>query len=903
MEVGLVRQIDIDTEMQQSYLDYAMSVIVARALPDARDGLKPVHRRILHAMHTMGIRSDSGFKKSARIVGEVLGKYHPHGDMAVYDAMVRMAQDFSMRYQIVEGQGNFGSVDGDPPAAMRYTEARMAPLAMEILSDIGKNTVDFVDNFDGSLLEPTVLPSAIPNMLVNGATGIAVGMATSIPPHNMREVCDALTFLLENWTKMEKISLDDVMKFVKGPDFPTGGIIVQRKQDDGDELKAAYGSGRGKITLQAKVHLEEMGRGRSRIIVTELPFQTNKSSLIERIADLARSGILDGIADLRDESDRQGMRIVIELSKTADPEKVIADLYRRTPMQATFSIIMLALVDGEPRLLSLKQALKVYLEHRIEVVRRRSRFELDNAKKRAHVLEGLQVALKNLDDVIQLIRNSKDTQQARGRLMRKYKLSTIQADAILEMPLRRLSNLERRKIDQEYREVSARIKKLEALLRSEIKIRNLIAGEITEIRTKYSDARKTQIASKKANGKVAGAPLTATDLASAKETWVVITSDNRISRTPTLRLPRISGRTAPKLIIGATGRDTLYLFDRKGLASALAIHTLPEASDPKEGVPIPSVSAFSANVEISTGIALPRPQVQDFFLTFATEKGMIKKTILKDFPGPSAKTFQAVKVAPDDTLRWVRLTTGQDEILMVSRLGMAIRFPEKDVRPMGLVAAGVNGMKLGGSEDRIVAMEVIKPRGDVFLISDRGLAKRSAQSQYPVQGRYGKGVLAWKSGENVRLVGATIGLSEHRATAFLQRAAARSVRIGDAVRRNRAASGNPLFPVKDTDQVRLLTPVIPLPPLPNPTKGRTTRKTTSKSSSTRPTKTKTPAKPSSRKTTKGKSQPKTRASKRTSTSTRRKTSTSRSKTTSTRRKTSTSRSSKGTTRTRRASKK
>jgi len=418
MEVGLVRQIDINTEMQQSYLDYAMSVIVARALPDARDGLKPVHRRILHAMRTMGIRSDSGFKKSARIVGEVLGKYHPHGDMAVYDAMVRMAQDFSMRYQIVEGQGNFGSVDGDPPAAMRYTEARMSSLAMEILNDIGKNTVDFVDNFDGSLQEPTVLPSAVPNMLVNGATGIAVGMATSIPPHNMREVCDALTFLLKNWTRKEKISLDDLMKFVKGPDFPTGGIIVQRKQEDGDALKTAYGSGRGKITLQAKVHLEEMGRGRSRIIVTELPFQTNKSSLIERIADLARSGVLEGLADLRDESDRQGMRIVIELSKTADPEKVLADLYRRTPMQATFSIIMLALVDGEPRLLSLKQALRVYLEHRIEVVQRRTRFDLDHAKKRAHILEGLQVALKNLDDVIQLIRNSKDTDQARGRLMR-----------------------------------------------------------------------------------------------------------------------------------------------------------------------------------------------------------------------------------------------------------------------------------------------------------------------------------------------------------------------------------------------------------------------------------------------------------------------------------------------------
>jgi len=876
MEVGLVRQIDIETEMQQSYLDYAMSVIVARALPDARDGLKPVHRRILHAMHTMGIRSDAGYKKSARIVGEVLGKYHPHGDMAVYDAMVRMAQDFSMRYQIIEGQGNFGSVDGDPPAAMRYTEARMSPLAMEILSDISRNTVDFIDNFDGSLQEPTVLPSAVPNMLVNGATGIAVGMATSIPPHNMREVCDALTFFLKNWTRMEKISLDDLMKFIKGPDFPTGGIIVQREKEDGEGLKTAYGSGRGKITLQAKAHLEEMGRGRSRIIVTELPFQTNKSSLIERIADLARSGVLDGLADLRDESDRQGMRIVIELSKTADPEKVLAELYRRTPMQATFSIIMLALVDGEPRLLSLKQALKVYLEHRIDVVRRRSRFELDNAKKRAHILEGLQVALKNLDEVINLIRNSKDVDQARGRLMRKFKLSTLQADAILEMPLRRLSNLERRKIDLEYRKLTAQTKKLEALLRSEVKIRNLIAEEVMEIRTKYGDSRRTQIAGRKTNGQVSGAPLTATDLASTKETWIVITADNRISRTPSQRLPRISGRAAPKMIIGATGRDILYLFTKEGQASALAIHTLPETSDPKEGTPVSSVSAFSGKVEITTGIALPHQQIPGLFLTFATEKGMIKKTILEEFPGPSAKTFQAVKVSADDTLRWVRLTSGKDEILMVSRLGMAIRFSEKHVRSMGLVAAGVNGMKLDGPEDQIVTMDVFKQRGNVFLITDRGTAKRTTQSQFPVQGRYGKGVLVWKSGENVRLVGAVIGSSEQRATAFLQRAAARSVRIGDAVRRNRAANGNPLFPVNENDQVIALTPVMPQSDLLSPARSR--KKKSKRTATSAPTKSKassTSSKASSSRSTSAKPQPRRRSAAKKSTTSRRKKSSSR----------------------------
>ncbi|OGO16037.1 MAG: DNA gyrase subunit A [Chloroflexi bacterium RBG_16_48_8] len=864
MEVGLVRRIDIDTEMQLSYLDYAMSVIVARALPDSRDGLKPVHRRILHAMHSMGIRSDASYKKSARIVGEVLGKYHPHGDMAVYDAMVRMAQDFSMRYQIVEGQGNFGSVDGDPPAAMRYTEARMSPLAMEILKDIDKNTVDFVDNFDGSLQEPTVLPAAVPNLLVNGATGIAVGMSTSIPPHNMREVCDALTFLLHNWSRIEQISLDDLMNFIKGPDFPTGGIIVREKADNGEGLRSAYGSGRGKITLQAKAHLEEMGRGRSRIIVTELPFQTNKSNLIERIAGLVRSGVLEGLADLRDESDRQGMRIVIELTKNADPEKVLTNLYRRTPMQATFSVIMLALVDGEPRLLSLKQALRVYLEHRMDVVRRRSRFELDRAKKRSHILEGLLVALKNLDEVIQIIRNSRDVEHAQDRLIKRFKLTVIQADAILEMPLRRLSGLERKKLDQEYREVLAKIKELESLLRSEVKIRNFIVQEISQIRTNYGDSRRTQIVSTKRDGRSISAPLTATDFASTKDTWIVITQNNLISRSPTQRLPRLAGRSAPKLVIGATGRDTLYLFEKTGPATALAIHTIPEAADPDEGIPIASVSAFSAETEITAGIALPQDlseeRLQETYLAFVTEKAMIKKTALQEFPGPLAKTFQAVKVAADDALMWVRFTTGKDDLLLVSRSGMAIRFSETDVRPMGLMAAGVNGMKLEDPQDRIVAADVFQKRGDIFILTDRGIAKRSAQSQFPRQGRYGKGVLVWKSGEVVKLAGAAIGLSDQRAIAFLKKAASRSVRLGDAVHRNRTASGNPLFPVKEDDQVLALSAVIQRPEMVQGESKGSSKKTTSQTGSPRvakasttssrstSTKKNTPQKPTHKKT-------------------------------------------------------
>ncbi len=460
-EVGMVRKIDIEHEMQQAYLDYAMSVIVARALPDARDGLKPVHRRILYAMHDMGIQPNSAFKKSARIVGEVLGKYHPHGEAAVYDAMARLAQDFSTRYPLVDGQGNFGSMDGNSPAAMRYTEARLAALSANLLQDIAKETVDFSDNFDGTLKEPDVLPSALPNLLLNGSTGIAVGMATSIPPHNLGEVVDALVYMLENWQKLDDISVDQLMNFIQGPDFPTGGIIIQEAEGEG--LAVAYGSGRGRITVQARVHLESMDRGRSRIIVTELPYMTNKSTLIERIASLARDGRLEGLTDLHDESDRHGMRIVIELTKNVDPEKILRELYKNTPMQSTFSIIMLALVGGEPRLLGLKQALRVYLEHRHEIVRRRSEYDLEHARKRGHILDGLRIALQNLDDVITLIRRSPDVEGARERLMKRFKLSQEQAQAILDMPLRRLASLERKKIEDEYREVQVLIKELELI--------------------------------------------------------------------------------------------------------------------------------------------------------------------------------------------------------------------------------------------------------------------------------------------------------------------------------------------------------------------------------------------------------------------------------------------------------
>jgi DNA gyrase subunit A len=810
MEVGLVRQIDIDSEMQQAYLDYAMSVIVSRALPDARDGLKPVHRRILHAMHAMGIRPDTPFRKSARIVGEVLGKYHPHGDMAVYDAMARMAQDFSMRYMLIEGQGNFGSIDGDPPAAMRYTEARLAEMAVDMLADIDKDTVAFDANFDGSLEEPLVLPASLPNLLVNGATGIAVGMSTSIPPHNLGEVINASIMMLDRWEKMDQISLDDLMQHVQGPDFPTGGIILQSHKE-GEGLMAAYATGRGKITLQARAHVEAMGRGRSRIIVTELPYQTNKANLIERIADLAREGKLDGITDLRDESDRQGMRIVIELSKTADPEDVLRTLYKRTPMQGTFSMIMLALVEGQPRLLSLKQALRVYLDHRIEVIRRRSAFDLARAQERAHILAGLRTAIKNLDEVIQIIRDSRDAEQAGSRLQKRFKLSQEQTRAILDMPLRRLASLERKKIDQEYKDVTRHIKELEALLASEKKMRETIADELRAVKDRYGDRRRTLIAEPGKAGKH-DAPLTASDLAPAKDTWIQITREGKISRTTTARLPRLSGRSAPRLVMGADVRDILYLFTSEGLGAALAVHTIPETDDADRGVPVVGLTAVPSGQELVAGLSVPSDLQTDggrtaFFL-FGTASGMVKKTELSNLPGPSARAFQAINVADGDSLLRAALTSGKDEIMLVSSRGLAIRFSEDDIRPMGLGAAGVMGMRLEDERDRLIGMDVVRPGLQLLVVSDDGRAKRSKVSDFPTQGRYGKGVLAWKSNDPTGLAGAMLGEPSDRATAVMARRADRSIRLGDAKPLSRAAAGHALFEVEEGDRVLHLIPVL-----------------------------------------------------------------------------------------------
>lgn len=812
MEIGLVRRVDINEEMRQAYLDYAMSVIVARALPDARDGLKPVQRRILYAMYDMGLRPDAPFKKSARIVGEVLGKYHPHGDQAVYEAMVRMAQPFTMRYPLVEGQGNFGSMDGDPPAAMRYTEARLAPAAMEMLADIQKDTVDFVENFDGSLREPVVLPAALPNLLLNGATGIAVGMATNIPPHNLGELVDALVFMLERWERLDEVGVDDLMRFVPGPDFPTGGLVVLEGEED--ELRQAYSTGRGKLQVRARVHLEEAGRGRQRIVVTELPYAVNKANLIERIAALAREGKVEGIADLRDESDRQGMRIVIELSKGAEVEAVLQTLYRYTPLQQTFGIIMLALVDGTPRLLPLKQALRVYLEHRLTVVRRRTEHDLARLRHREHILEGLLTALAHLDEVIDLIRRSRTVDTARNNLRKRFRLSEVQANAILEMPLRRLAALERKRLEDEYKETQVEIRRLQTLLRSPKKMREAVADELLALKARYGDPRRTQIV-RLGQGEAAQA-LTTADLLPDETVWVAMDAEGRLVRLPSGAKPRRSGQVAPWLLLQAGTRDTLYLATEQGQAAALLVHTLPEGDHPAAGAPWHRLTPLAAEDEVVALFALPpadkRPP--EGYVFTVTRGGMVKKTAWDELPGPGSRAFTLVKVNPGDGLLKVLLTGGQDEVVLVTAQGKAIRFAESEVRPMGLVAAGVNGIKLAPG-DLVVGAERVQGEA-LFVIESRGYAKRVAFAEFPVQRRYGQGVQVWKLPRGVTLVGCAVGKGTDVVTLHLHRAAPKQVRLDDAPLRKRdSVRGVRVVGLKEGDSVIGLT--VAGPALPEPT--------------------------------------------------------------------------------------
>ena len=801
MEIGTIQQVDIDSQMRSAYLDYAMSVIVARALPDARDGLKPVHRRILFAMDELGMRSTGAYKKSARIVGEVLGKYHPHGDSAVYETMARMAQDFSMRYTLVDGQGNFGSIDGDAPAAMRYTEARLNKMAEEMLADLDKDTVDFGPNFDDSLEEPLVLPARLPNLLLNGSAGIAVGMATNIPPHNLRELVGAINYLIENHERMDEVSVEELMKFVPGPDFPTGGMIV------GNEgILSAYGTGRGRIVMRGMAHIEEMKGGRHQIVVTEIPYQVNKSSLIERIAELVRDGQLEGLSDLRDESDRQGMRIVIELTKNAEPEKVLAALYKRTPMQSTFSINLLALVDGEPRTLTLKQALRVYLEHRLTVIKRRAEYDLEKAKARAHILEGYLVALKNLDEIIELIRSAADVDAARVKLMKRYKLSELQANAILDMQLRRLAALERKKIETEYKEVSALIKALTELLKSPKKMRGVVSEELLRVKAAYGDRRRTQIVSVKA-GKAAKL-LTASDLIPDQTVWVGITADGMTARTHDDKAPRPSGTDAPKWLVRVNTTDVLYLVSTSGTAAAVGVHTVPEAEKLSDGAPYYKVSPLKEGDELAAVFSLPAKRAdfpEETCVLTVTRGGMVKKSAISELPGPSAQTFVLARVNEGDALGWVALTDGRKDILLATSSGMAIRFKEDEVRAMGLIAAGVNGIKLDVGQE-VIGAEVIPAQGEILFMGTDGKAKRVEPKEFPVQGRYGKGVIAWDLPRGVKLAGMAMGKGNWVATVHLLKAAAKSHRLDEAQLRKRAATrGDALVEIKAGDAVTHVT--------------------------------------------------------------------------------------------------
>jgi DNA gyrase subunit A len=739
MEIGTVQQVDIDAQMREAYLDYAMSVIVARALPDARDGLKPVHRRILYAMSELGLRSNSSYKKSARIVGEVLGKYHPHGDSAVYETMARMAQDFSMRYTLVDGQGNFGSIDGDAPAAMRYTEARMNRMAEEMLADIEKDTVDFAPNFDDSLEEPTVLPARLPNLLLNGSSGIAVGMATNIPSHNLRELVDALNYLIDNYDKIDEIPLEELMKRVPGPDFPTGGIIVGR-----EGIESAYSTGKGRIVVRGLAHIEEMKGNRYQIVITEIPYQVNKTTLIERIAELVREDKIDMISDLRDESDQRGMSIVIELKRGAQPKKVLNQLYKYTLLQSTFGVQMLALIDGEPRLLPLKRALQIFIEHRQTVIVRRSNYDLTKARARIHILDGLLIALENIDAVIQTIKESPDADQAKERLIQRFTLSELQAQAILDMQLRRLAALERWKIEEEHKQIKEQIDYLEDLLAHPKKILALIQTDLTELAEKYGDDRRTHIALD------ATEELRIEDMVQDEAVLISLTERGYIKRVAAkaFRSQSIGGvgvkghatKEEDEVLSLTPARtlDTMLFFSDRGKVYSERVYQIPDADRTGKGIPLVNVLALGAGERITASIA-----VSDFsahgYCIMMTAKGKIKRVDLEEFASVRPSGLIAISLADDDELGWARLTSGDDEVIIVTEMGQALRFSEKLVRSMGRTAAGVRGIRLAKG-DQVTSMTKVQPNGALLIVTTNGFGKQTPLKEYPAKGRATGGV-------------------------------------------------------------------------------------------------------------------------------------------------------------------
>lgn len=737
-EENIIRR-DIENEMRTAYIDYAMSVIVARALPDARDGLKPVHRRILYTMHEDGFTPDKPYRKCATTVGDVLGRYHPHGDASVYDALVRMAQDFSLRYMMVDGHGNFGSVDGDPPAAYRYTEARMSKIALNMLTDIEKNTVDFMPNFDDRLQEPVVLPAKIPALLVNGSSGIAVGMATNIPPHNLTEVINGIIKIIEE----DDVSNEDLMGIIKGPDFPTGATILGR-----EGIKQAYTTGRGKITLRAEAEIEEMSGNKQRIIVSSLPYQVNKAKLIEHIADLVKEKRLEGISAIRDESDRKDkVRIVIELKRDSNPQVVLNQLYKNTQMQDTFGIIMLALVNGEPKVLTLRECLDYYIEHRKSVVLRRTKFELDKAEARAHILEGLKIALDNIDEVIAIIRAAYD--DAKERLMERFGLSEIQAQAILDMRLKTLSGLQREKIDEEYNELMKLIAHLKEILASETLVYGIIKDELIEIRDKFGDERLTKIIA--AEGEI-----DVEDLIKEEQSVIALTHFGYIKRMPidTYRSQKRGGKGITgiatreedfvKQIFTASTHDTILFFSNKGKLYKLRGYEVPEAGRTARGTAIVNLLSLDAGEKISAIIP-----IQNFaegkYLLFATKDGIIKKTSLAEYNSARKTGLVSITLKGEDELIDVRLTDGEDNIVLVTKEGMSITFDEKDVRPMGRASQGVIGIRLN-KDDKVIGMESIITGSNATLlaITENGFGKRTELDEYRVQTRGGKGVITYK---------------------------------------------------------------------------------------------------------------------------------------------------------------
>lgn len=759
-----IRDTQIEVEMRDSYLDYAMSVIVSRALPDVRDGLKPVQRRILFGAQEMGVGPTSAFKKTARLVGEVMGKFHPHGDSAIYDTMVRMAQDFSLRYPLITGQGNFGSVDGDPPAQMRYTEARLAPIATELLTDLDRDTVDFQANFDGSMNEPDVLPARIPNLLLNGASGIAVGMATNIPPHNLSEICDAVEMVIEN----PDCSVDELMTIVHGPDFPTAASIF-----DQDEIRQAFATGRGKIAMRARIEREEADTGRQRLIVTELPYQVNKATLLERIADLVRSKRMDGISDLRDESDRDGMRVVIELSRSASYQSVRAQLYKHTALQSTFAVNMLALIDGQPRVITLREALQAFIDHRREVIRRRSEFEREKAVERAHILEGLLKALEDMDRVIAAIRNATSADTAKTTLQQEpFELSERQAQAVLDMQLRRLARLESEQIENEHQELTERIAYLEDLLSNPDKIDILIKDDCADLKERYGDPRRTAVFEQ------AASEISEEDLVAHQEILVTISDRGYMKRVPleTYRTQHRGGRgitgmatreeDAVRHMIVCDTHDSLLLFTQTGKVYSLKGYEVPEGSRQARGIPVVNLLEMDANDRV-TAVVVVSDFTRDSML-LATSGGTVKRTPLSQFESVRRAGLIAMRLDGGDELIAARAARDEDDVLLVSSGGRAIRFTVGTLRIASRASGGVRGMRLT-DEATVIALAVASDGEDLLVVTESGYGKRTPMEQYPRKGRGGQGVLTFRIGENTGPISVARSVRAHQEVILVSR--------------------------------------------------------------------------------------------------------------------------------------